>query len=88
MPQKCPKKIHLWRKKNGATNLAIRHKKECHDHRFRFLINPGNIILTCGEEESEEKFILMLRTPHDAERASVGDRGVISFKPGGPTGGY
>jgi hypothetical protein len=55
---------------------------------FEFLRNPGNIILTCGEEESEEKFILMLRTPHDAERASVGDRGVISFKPGGPTGGY
>jgi hypothetical protein len=32
--------------------------------------------------------MLVLRTPHDAERARVGDRGVITFKPGGPTGGY
>jgi len=48
--------------------------------------NSGDTyFLNCLEKETGEGFVLIRRGKSDAK---PGDRGVITFKPGGPTGGY
>src|SRR5688572_3217444 len=48
--------------------------------------NSGDTyLLACVEKETREGFVLLRRGVPDAK---AGDRGVITFKPGGPTGGY
>jgi hypothetical protein len=48
--------------------------------------NSGDTyILACKEDLTDEGFVLVCRGRPDAK---FGDRGVITFKPGGPTGGY
>ncbi len=43
--------------------------------------------MACTEDDSGEGFALLLNTT-SARNAKPGDSGVITFKPGGPTGGY
>jgi hypothetical protein len=49
---------------------------------------PSKQILLVCKDDSNEGWMLMLRLPHVAEKAARGDRGVITFKPGGMNGGY
>jgi hypothetical protein len=50
------------------------------------LSSTGRFMLACKDDETGEGYVLLQRGP--VVEAKAGDLGVITFKPGGPTGGY
>lgn len=50
------------------------------------VVNSGDTyVLACLEKETAEGFVILQRGKPDA---NAGDRGVITFEPGGPMGGH
>jgi hypothetical protein len=49
------------------------------------LSSTGRFMLACKDDETGEGYVLLQRGPVGAK---AGDLGVITFKQGGPTGGY